>query len=166
MNGAHKQTISIDSSNAFGYPSTTNALQLQIGGSEGYYNDFLYYDRILSSTEISELYSMYINNNGSTISTWVKFSSLDNVPKTVWSFYDTINEHTISLYATNTKYSIKWSCNDLSDVIFDVNTIPGINSWTHIAAVFDNGQKQNTWTVYINNIPFSNTVDSLNKFFF
>lgn len=164
LNGVHKQTISIDSSNAFGYPSTTNALQLQIGGSEGYYNDFLYYDRILSSTEISELYSMYINNNGSTISTWVKFSSLDNVPKTVWSFYDTINEHTISLYATNTKYSIKWSCNDLSDVIFDVNTIPGINSWTHVAAVFDNGQKQNTWTVYINNIPFSNTVDTLNKF--
>lgn len=163
LNGNHKQTINIDSTGAFGYPSFYNALQLQIGGSEGYYNDFLYYDRILSSTEVTELYSNYINN-GSTITSWVKFSSLNNVPQIVWSFYDTINENTISLYATDTKYTVKYSRVDLSNVVFDVNSTPVVNSWTHIAAVFDNGKTQNTWTVYINNTPFSNTIDAFNNY--
>lgn len=164
LNGAHKQTFSIDSSKSFGYPSTETALQLQIGGSEGYYNDFLYYDRILSVSEVSELYSMYNYNNGSTISTWVKFSSLNEVPKTVWSFYDSVNESTLSLYATNTNYTVKMSVSDLSDAVFNVeNVVPAINTWTHIAYVFDNGQKENTWSVYINNVPYSNTIDTNNK---
>ena len=107
LNGVLKQTVSnIPSGNAFGYPLTTTALQLQIGAARGYYNEFLYYDRILTDAEITSLYSMYTMNNGATISSWVKFSSLDTIPRTVWSFYDTSTKQTLSLAATSTKYTL------------------------------------------------------------
>lgn len=106
LNGAFKQSVSIASGNAFGYPSTTTALQLQFGYASGYYNEFLYYDRILSATEIINLYNMYMVNNGTTISSWVKFSSLDTTPRTIWSFYDTISKNTLSLAAKNTNYTL------------------------------------------------------------
>ena len=109
LNGAFKQSVSIASGNAFGYPLTTTALQLQIGFASGYYNEFLYYDRILSATEITNLYNMYTVNNGATISSWVKFSSLDTTPRTLWSFYDNSSKTTLSLAAKNTNYTLGMS---------------------------------------------------------
>lgn len=130
LNGVLKQTIgNITSVYAFGYPSTTTALQLQIGAANGYYNEFLYYDRILTDAEITSLYAMYTVNNGATISSWVKFSSLDTTPRTVWSFYDTVTKNTLSLAATSTKYTLGLTGNTIA--ILNADLIPAnANTYT------------------------------------
>lgn len=161
LNGLLKQTVNITSTYAYGYPSSTTALRLLIGNAAGYYNEFLYYDRVLSSSEILNLYSMY-TVDGMTISVWANFTSLDTTPRTIWSFYNSTNGSIFSLSATNTKYSITKIGSDSSNISLDISITPVINSWTHIAAVFDNGQSENTWTVYINNIPYCYTKDANN----
>lgn len=144
LNGAFKQSVSIASGNAFGYPSTTTALNLQFGMALGYYNEFLYYERILSATEIKNLYSMYTVNNGATISSWVKFSSLDTTPRTLWSFYDTISKKTLSFTAKNTNYTLNLSgMNNL--LIGDPNFAPNASPYTVSGLTYPNHSINGTY---------------------
>ena len=67
-----------------------------------------------------------------TISTWVKFASLDSTPRTIISMDNSANK--VSLSVTN-------------------NVSAVINAWNHVAITIQN-YSPITWTLYVNKIAY------------
>jgi len=83
------------------------------------------------------------NGNSLTLSAWVKFTSLDSVPRTILSLANSTDS--IKLAATATNYLLY-----RGDMSFSVPVTPATNTWTHVVASNSN-IRQNTWTVSIDN---------------
>jgi hypothetical protein len=86
----------------------------------------------------------FSNGNAITISAWVKFASLDAVPRTVISL--TNSTDSITLAATANNYLVY-----RKDISYNVPIIPATNTWTHIVASNPN-IGTNTWTVTVNKL--------------
>ena len=93
--------------------------------------------------------------NNATFSTWVKFSSLDTVPRTVFSFGQ--NNRSIILSATFNNYTFTYKNASSASFI----NVPGtnLNTWNHIAVEVNN-DISNSWIFYLNGVKTRFTVDS------
>jgi hypothetical protein len=86
----------------------------------------------------------FSNGNAITLSAWVKFASLDTVPRTVISL--TNSTDSIKLAATANNYLVY-----RKDISYNVPIIPATNTWTHIVASNPN-IGTNSWTVTVNKV--------------
>ena len=93
--------------------------------------------------------------SNATFSTWVKFSSLDTVPRTVFSFGQ--SDRVISLSATYQNYTFSYRTASATRFI----NLPGtnLNTWNHVAVEVNN-DVSNSWIFYLNGVKTSFTVDS------
>ena len=80
--------------------------------------------------------------NAITMSAWVKFASLDAVPRTIISLTNATDS--IRLAASASNYLVY-----RGDVSFNVPIVPATNTWTHVVANNAN-IGTNTWTVTVN----------------
>ena len=93
--------------------------------------------------------------NNATFSTWVKFSSLDTVPRTVFSFGQ--NNRSITLSATYNNYTFTYRNASSTSFI----NVPGthLDTWNHIAVEVNNAAS-NSWLFYLNGLKTRFLVDS------
>jgi hypothetical protein len=93
--------------------------------------------------------------SNATISTWVKFSSLDTVPRTVFCLNQS-NKY-ICLTATYENYSFIYKNGGITRFI----NVPGsnLNTWNHVAVEVNNAST-NTWSFYLNSQKTVFTTDS------
>jgi hypothetical protein len=80
--------------------------------------------------------------NALTLSAWVKFASLDTVPRTIISLNNASDSIKLSASATN--YLVY-----RGDFSYNVPVVPSTNTWTHVVASNEN-IGTNTWTVTLN----------------
>ena len=81
----------------------------------------------------------FSNGNAITLSAWVKFASLDTVPRTIISVVNATDS--IRLVASSTNYLLY-----RGDVSFSVPVTPVTNTWTHVVANI-----RGSATVFVNN---------------
>jgi len=82
------------------------------------------------------------NGNAITMSAWVKFTTLDAVPRTILSLTNATDS--IRLAASATNYLLY-----RGDLSFNVPVTPAIDTWTHVMANNTN-IGTNSWTVTVN----------------
>ena len=93
--------------------------------------------------------------SNATITTWVNFSSLDLVPRTVWSFGQ--NNRFLTLSATYQNYTFTYK-NSGTNRFVNV-TGPNVNTWNHLAVKVTN-DVSNSWSFYVNGVKTVFTTDS------
>jgi hypothetical protein len=93
--------------------------------------------------------------SNATFSTWVKFSSLDTVPRTVFSFGQ--NNCFITLTATYNNYTFTYKSASSTSFINVIGT--NLNTWNHVAIKVTNAAS-NSWIFYLNGVKTSFLVDS------
>jgi hypothetical protein len=117
------------------------------------------------------------SNNGTT---WTQIDRQTNINSYAYAFNSTVwynvpntgvSYQYLRMIITNTQSSAthSWISGFSVDVLANIsittniNAVPALNTWTHIASVIDNGQQNNTWTTYINNVPYSSIKDVNNN---
>ena len=93
--------------------------------------------------------------SNATISAWANFSSLDTVPRTVFSLGQ--NNRYIYLTATYQNYTFTYNNSGTNRFI----NVPGpnLNTWNHVAIKMTN-DVSNSWTFYLNGLKTVFTTDS------
>ncbi len=93
--------------------------------------------------------------NAITLSAWVKFASLDSVPRTIFSLTNATDS--IRLAAISTNYLLY-----RGDVSFNVPVVPVTNTWTHVVANMSN-LSTNAWTVTVNKTLYRYNINDISK---